>query len=178
MSNGDPLCRARRCHQNLTFWLGAALHNARQYIVVSNERALSLMMPDDDDDWLMRLHEIGPNVRDRQRLAEYNVLTSFDALVRLLKEARRIFPEIRPVCSEAKHLIEESKNLLALHDDADVRYKKLIPEDGPTHLPHAKGGPFPSSGYWIAGRLNVEQAVAEIKAIQKFARDIPYPYPE
>jgi hypothetical protein len=165
--------------EELLFWLWSSITDAEAYLRASNDRQ-SILTSDVKQRVL---------VQRQLRLAQYHLVTSMNSLVRRLPKLVSLFPGIQAAYDNAKHLRDEAKDLRDMIEHADdylsggghkrgqfVRDVEVpgIPGDKPGRV-DATSTIISNAGHLLGGRLNVERALDEVKAIWAEAEKIPSP---
>jgi hypothetical protein len=166
-------------HEELLFWLWSSVTDAEAYLRASKDHRSILTS----------------NVKQRVlvqrqlRLAQYHLVTSMNSLVRRLPKLVSLFPSIQAAYDNAKHLRDEAKDLRDMIEHADEYlsgggYKRglFVRDVELPGIPGDKAGRvdatstiITNAGHLLGGRLNVELALAEVKAIWVEAEKIPSP---
>jgi hypothetical protein len=177
-------------HHFLMFWLWAFITDAEEFLRASGDLRTGLAQT--------RLEASGDLRTGNFRLAQmrleltkYHFVTTMGSLLRNLRRLRPLFPSISTAWDQAKHLRKEGKDLRDMIEHADkyiagegLRQDKFVREaEGvATNLPGDRPGQadatslvVDNNGHWLGGRLNVERALAEARAILAEAEKIPQP---
>lgn len=172
----------------LTFWLWAVLRDGDAFLRQSTaaQRAqVAVFEPE-----ISRWQELSMTARGLQRetqLASYHFVSTMGVLIRVLKRAKRIFPEIQPAYDDATHLLAEGKQLRDMvehaygtdgylagaghHPERFVRQEAGIAAD-------AISMHVDEHGHWLGNRLCVEQVMKEVSLITNKADKIELPEEE
>jgi hypothetical protein len=134
------------------------------------------------------------SARKRLELTKYHFVATMGSLLRQLTRAQSLFPELHNAWNAAEHLRKEGKELRDMIEHADdymagtgrKQGRFIRPAEGvATSLPGDQPGIadatsmiIDENGHWLGGRLNVERALAEVKAILLEAEKITPPQPE
>ncbi|WP_173509885.1 hypothetical protein [Sinorhizobium psoraleae] len=180
MDLGDS--RRRHWHE-LNFWLWAFMRNADAYLLSS--AALDQEFSSEAVDWQasVRKHEF---LMRESTLAAHHFVTSMGVLIRVLKLAQNLFPEVQPPFSRASHLLKEGKEL---RDMVEHAYGKGGYLTGGGHHPErfiredagiaadATSTIIKDGKHWLGNRLCVEHVIVEVQAIKAAADRIKPPRP-
>lgn len=172
-------------HYQLTFWLWGFMRNAEIYLKSSNEawEALDEIFSDDMSNW--QAAKARSDALFRQTTLEaYHLVTSMGVLIRVLKRAQHLFPEIQPPFSRANHLLKEGKELRDMIEhaygkdgylagggrnrDKFVREEAGIAADATSTI-------VKDDGHWLGNRLCVERVIKEVQAIKEIADRLKAP---
>jgi hypothetical protein len=165
-------------HEELLFWLWSSVTDAEAYLRASKD--LRSILTGDVKQRVL--------VQRQLRLAQYHLVASMNSLVRRLPKLVPLFPSIQAAYDNAKHLRDEAKDLRNMIEHADEYLSGGGHKQGQfvrdVDLPGIPGKPgrvdatstiISNAGHLLGGRLNVELALAEVKAIWVEAEKIPYP---
>jgi hypothetical protein len=124
-------------------------------------------------------------------LAKYHFVSAMGSLLRHIRRTHSLFPSIQSAWERAIHLQKEGKDLRDMIEHADQyiagdgrKQDKFIREgEGiATNLPGDQPGQadatslvIDNNGHWLGGRLNVERALSEVRAIWTEAEKIAPP---
>jgi hypothetical protein len=170
-----------RDYDDLTFWLWAFITDAEAFLHFAAERSRKI-----------RIRSTGFQERAidalQVRLAQYHLATCMGSMLRQLDRLNQLFPGVQAAYEGAKHLRQEGKELRDFIEHADEyaagkgrknkreryfrRTKKLLPNLPGAAKIDALSMVKNQDGHWIGGRLNVERALAEAKAISIEAQKI------
>jgi hypothetical protein len=173
-------------HYQLNFCLWAAIHDGEAYLAASNNTHLILRQKLPGTRLSMDEFQ---NARRIEELEKYHFITSLGRAMRKLRRAQHIFPTVQPIYSESNHLINEAKTLRDMIEHSDDyeqgkgREQASFVREGPeVNLPGDRPGTADATstiinneGHWLGGRLCVEKAMAELRAIATEAEKIPAP---
>ena len=161
-------------HYQLHFWLWAVLRNGKVYLEVS--AIFESMMQRDV------VGESFDACRREMKLAEYHFVATMGKLIRILKKSP--FPAIQEAYSRAtqlssegidlRHIIEHDNEYFAGGGQQPAKWERRnAPIQGV--VVDASSTYVNEKGHWLGGRLNVEDVIQEVEAIEQEARKIPAP---
>jgi len=175
-------------HHQLNFWLWASLKDAATYLESSHAHLAAVdKLFSDGLQSMAKFKDDVYSCRQQLCLDEYHFVVTMGNTLRMLKRAQHLFPSIQPAYSNAKHLLKEGKELRDMIEHAQGldgylagggRLKeRFVRENAPISgsTSDATATMIRDDGHWLGGRLCVEFAVDEFKAIQREAEKIPPP---
>ena len=153
--------------EDVGFWTQAFMTSAESYL----ESARAAFLP--GAHW--------PTEQRALRLTGYVLLTCTGQLVRALKHAQRVFPELRPAVGSANHLFTEGKALRDMVEHADDyargggKNRAALYRERNGAVADATSTIVLGNGHWLGNRFCVERALGEVRNISAALEQIPYP---
>ena len=178
MGNVPARIPTRYEYDDLIFWLWAFLRDGEALLAAKTHRK-----------FVARQRNAGGQIAQYEfRLAKYHFTSTMGSTIRRLNDLGQLFPEITAAWDNAKHLRAEAKDQRDMLEHADeyTKGKGQKPAEfvrqttiaGLSAAIDATSDFSDGYGLHIGGRLNVETAMREIKAISHEAEKIvPPEYP-
>lgn len=182
-------------HHQMTFWVWATIADGEAFLATFEALDDHVKAGPEGPGGLRAFNDRRQELHAVMTLSKHHFVATAAAMMRVLKLARPLFPEIHSAYDGASHLHAEARGLRNMLEHAEGylmtggqgEFPSQFTRDNtpPSAVPGDEGGTADatsiirdSRGVWLGGRFNVQKALAETRAIQAAALTVETPGPD